>query len=406
VKQHDAPLNFADAADSKSNASLDSLASVPTPRAAYIHVPFCRHRCGYCNFSVIAGRDDLIERFLRAIENECQSFAAANHARPALTTLFIGGGTPTHLSIHQLSEFLKSLRRAFDLDGCIEWSVEANPEDITDEKLALLADHGVNRISLGVQSFDDAKLRMLERNHPGLRAIEVIERTAGVIPNVSIDLIFAAPHESLDGWQRDLEIALKLPIQHLSTYALTFEKGTSFWSRRLRGRLQAADESTELQMYDLARKHTADAGFQHYEISNFSRPGFRCAHNLAYWRGDRWFAAGPGAAAFLGNRRTVNHRSTSTYLKRIETGTSPIAESEVISDEQLAREQAAFGVRLLDGIELSDVRQRTGVDIAANCQAELARLQAQGLIERRGDLVRLTERGVRFADTVASEFLG
>lgn len=378
----------------------------PTPRSAYVHVPFCRHRCGYCNFSVISDRDDLIRRFLSAIDLELLMIGEQANEIPRLETLFVGGGTPTHLPTESLHRFLSILGERVRLEPDAEWTMEANPEDITDEKLSLLAEHGVNRLSLGVQSFDDRKLKTLERSHSGKFAQETICRVAEVIPNVSIDLIFAAPGETLADWQRDIETAATLPIRHASTYALTFEKGTAFWSRRNRGDLSSIDETVELAMYDAGRQVFADAGLAHYEISNFARPESRCRHNLIYWKGDGWYAAGPGAAAFVDGNRSVNHRSTTMYLKRVENGESPIAESEKISDEQAARESAAFGVRLIDGIDLAVLARRTGVTIEELCAAELDQLHNQGFIQRDGHQIKLTERGIHFADTVASALLG
>lgn len=377
-----------------------------TPRSAYVHVPFCRHRCGYCNFSVVANRDDLIDRFLGAIDRELEGIVRRAGEPPRLRTLFVGGGTPTHLPPQALRRLLHLLRRRFQLDDSAEWSVEANPEDISRQTLSLLAEAGVNRISLGVQSFNDHKLAVLQRSHCGASAESVIRAAAEAIGNVSIDLIFAAPGETLDDWRRDLETALRLPITHVSTYALTFEKGTTFWNRKLRGDLLAVDESSELEMYDLAREALADNGFEHYEISNFAKPGRRCRHNLAYWQGKHWYAAGPGAAAFLSGCRTVNHRSTTTYLKRIEAGQSAIAESEPISGEQSAREAAAFGVRMIEGVDLDRIAAASGIDLVSLLDKPLRRLQAMGLIDRQGGAIKLTGRGIHFADTVAAELLG
>ncbi|TWU56176.1 radical SAM family heme chaperone HemW [Rubripirellula reticaptiva] len=373
----------------------------PTPRSVYLHVPFCRHRCGYCNFSVVADRDDLIDRYLDAIDCELASLD-----RPVVNTVFIGGGTPTHLPPVALSKLLAIAKQRFQFEGDVEFSTEANPEDITAEKLDCLVHHGVNRISLGVQSFNDDKLRLLERGHTGGRAAAMIELAASRIPNVSIDLIFAAPGETTEQWQQDLSTALSLPIQHISTYALTFEKGTSFWSRLSRGDLSTTDEAIEVEMYQAGRRMTAEAGLSHYEISNFARAGHRCRHNLAYWDGQGWYAAGPGAARFVGGRREVNHRSTTTYIKRMESGQTPTAESELISPLQCARERAAFGVRLIDGVDIDAIGRETGIPIREACSDAIAGSFAEGLLEEAGGRMRLTDRGVLFADTVASRFLG
>ena len=373
----------------------------PDPTAAYIHVPFCRHRCGYCNFSVVTGRDDLVDRFLAAIDTELASLH-----RPAVDTVFIGGGTPTHLSVAQLRRLVDCVQRRFELSSDVEWSIEANPEDINDQKLTALTAGGVNRISLGVQSFQSAKLQLLERGHSGQAAQAVIERVAQQLENVSIDLIFAAPEESMEDWQRDLQSALSLPIRHLSTYALTFEKGTSYWSRMRRGLLSPATELVEVAMYELTREMIAESEFEQYEISSFAHADSMCRHNLAYWHGRGWFAAGPGAARFTNGRREVNHRSPTTYLKKILAGESPVAESETINAEQFARERAAFGIRMIDGIDLDTLRVETGVDLQLQCHDAIQQSIQQGLLHREGNRVKLTSRGVLFADTVASDLLG
>ena len=372
----------------------------PTPRSAYLHVPFCRHRCGYCNFSVVADRDAWMERYLQAIDLELAALE-----KPAVATLFVGGGTPTHLPAPYLRRLFDIIEERFAFEEDLEYSVEANPEDISRETLEILVAHGVNRISLGVQSFDSAKLKVLERGHDGGKARRGIELAAEAIPNLSIDLIFGAPDETLAVWERDLETVFSLPVRHLSTYALTFEKGTSFWSRRYHGEFHDMDEGTEVMMYQAAREQAAKAGFQHYEVSNFARPSFRCQHNMSYWRGEGWYAAGPGAARFVDGRREVNHRSTSTYLRRMETGRTPASESESITREQYARERAAFGVRLLDGFELNEFLVATGVDLEQLCGKAIAQSKQDGLLECTGTKLRLTERGVLFADTVASRFL-
>jgi len=374
----------------------------PTPRAAYIHVPFCRHRCGYCNFSVVADRDDLIDRYLNAIDVELCGLE-----QPVVDTLFVGGGTPTHFEAPELQRFLQMVQRRFQLSPSCEWTMEANPEDINLDTVALLAEYGVNRISLGVQSFNVEKLRVLERGHSPQDAENAVETVADVIANVSIDLIFAAPGETADQWRGDLKVASQLPLQHVSTYALTVEKGTRFWSRRERGDLCSASETCEIEMYQAARQEMFDAGFEHYEISSFAKNESRCNHNLAYWRGLGWYAAGPGAARFVGGKREVNHRSTTTYLRRVEAGERPTAESAEITREQYARERAAFGVRMIDGIDLEQLRIETGMSVADLCRPAIAQSIREGLLESPVPTrIKLSERGILFADTVASRLLG
>ncbi|MEM9588856.1 MAG: radical SAM family heme chaperone HemW [Planctomycetota bacterium] len=382
----------------------------PTPTAAYIHIPFCRHRCGYCNFSVVAGRDDLIDRFLLAIDQELTSLEC-----PSVETVFLGGGTPTHLSSTQLARLLEIVRRRFDFPDAeeVEFSVEANPEDISGERLKVLRDHGVNRLSLGVQSFHPDKLKLLERSHDASIATRAIESSHDAIRNVSIDLIFAAPGETIGQWREDVQTALRTPVQHLSTYSLTFEKGTSFWNRQRHGELVAISEETEVQMYQETRRQAREHGMQHYEISNFGFAGNSCRHNLAYWQGSGWFAAGPGAARFVGGKREVNHRSPLTYLRRVESGQTPVAESETISQRQHLRERVAFGIRMLDGFEIDTLPQVDGRSAWDVCSAAIQRHLDLGTVVVIGDesdpsgrRLRLTEQGLLFADSVASDLLG
>ena len=372
----------------------------PVPRAAYIHVPFCRHRCGYCNFSVVAKREDLIDRFLSAIDQELASLDC-----PAIDTLFIGGGTPTHLPPTQLEQLIGIFHKRFDLSKTTEWSVEANPEDIDGDRLSIISDAGVNRISLGVQSFQPSKLRILERSHTPTAARQAIELAASRIPNVSIDLIFSAPNESLRSWSSDLDQAFTLPIEHLSTYSLTIEKGTSFWARHHQGDIATAGEELEIEMYQLVRSRAADHSMSHYEISNFAHADSRCRHNMHYWQGRGWYAAGPGAARFQRGKREINHRSTTTYLKRIESGQSPVAESEQVSPLQYAKERAAFGVRLIDGVNLRTIERESGIELLDHYGPGLNRLVDDGLVEFDGATLKLSPRGILFADTVASDLL-
>ena len=370
------------------------------PRSAYIHIPFCRHRCGYCNFSVVADRDDLIDRYVKAITEELDSLK-----RPLLDTLFLGGGTPTHLSNSQLNKLLESLNQLFDLNELTEFSVEANPEDIDQEKLDCLQSWGVNRISFGIQSFRAEKLNALQRNHTGKEAVAAIELAANMFNNLSIDLIFGAPGETTSQWEADLETALALPVQHLSTYALTYEKGTQFWNRRRQGAIEPVDEQTEVEMYQAALHQCGEKGFRHYEISSFERDNHRCLHNMAYWKGEGWYAAGPGAARFVDGFREVNHRSTFTYLRRMEKGISPTEESESIDPIQYASERIAFGIRLIEGICLPSLDRQLGMETYHLFSKAILRSIEDALIEDSAGHLKLTRKGILFADTVAQRFL-
>ncbi|MBW3596277.1 MAG: radical SAM family heme chaperone HemW [Planctomycetes bacterium] len=373
----------------------------PTPRAAYVHVPFCRHRCGYCNFTVVAGRDDLIEAYLDAIEREMASLGEP----AAVETLFLGGGTPTHLSGPQLRRLLSAVRRWFPPRGDCEWSVEANPGDIDETKADVLAEFGVTRISLGAQSFDSEKLRRLERDHEDEHIRRAVAICRPRFASLSLDLIFGAPGETLEGWRRDLTAALELQPDHLSTYGLTYELGTTFWGRRLRGELASVEEDAERAMYESAIDTLTSAGLEHYEVSNFARPGHRCRHNEVYWSGGRYWAVGPGAARYVGDTRSANHRSTFTWRRRIEAGQSPVAESETLSPEEQAREKLVLGLRRIEGVSLREFQRDTAHSAEELAGEAIERFLEWRLLARAGDRLLLTRDGLLVSDSLWPELL-
>ncbi len=371
------------------------------PRAAYIHVPFCAHRCGYCDFTLVAGRDDLADDYLRGLEFDLRQLERPRE----VDTLFFGGGTPTHLAPDKLARLLKLAREWLRLTPGDEFSVEANPFGLTDEKINLLADAGVNRISLGVQSFDADVLKLLERDHRESDVVSAVDRVGRRIANVSLDLIFGVPGQSLDLWRETLRKAIALEPTHLSTYGLTFEKGTAFWTRRTKGQLQQLPDELERQMYEVTMDELASAGFEHYEISNFARENFRCRHNQTYWQALPYFGFGPGAARYLNGRRETNHRSTSTWLKRVLSRQSGIAMSEELTPEHRAREAIVLGLRQLDGVLRDRFREVTGFDLNVLSSPVIAKQVAAGNIEDFRDGIRFTRQGLFVADRVIVDFL-
>lgn len=381
------------------------------PRAAYIHVPFCRHRCGYCNFTLVAGRDDLIDAYLQALAREL-ALASGPHE---VETLFFGGGTPTHLPAKQLARLFDIVRRTFPVAAGGELSVEANPIDLDDSRCRELATAGITRISLGAQSFEPKLLAVLERDHGPEEVTVAYHQARRLAKSVSLDLIFGIPGQSLADWRRDLALALALAPDHLSTYGLTYEKGTSFWTRLGRGELAQADQDVERAMYESAIDTLTAAGYEHYEVSNFARPGHRCRHNETYWTGQPYFAAGPGAARFIAGRRETNHRSITTYIARVLAGSSPVAESEQLDPEDAARERLVFGLRRLVGIDLDRFDAETGFSAQQLGGEALARFLDQGLLEidrppEMGNVasaghLRLTRHGLLVSDSLWPEFL-
>ena len=371
-----------------------------SPRSAYVHVPFCRHRCGYCNFTLVAGRDDLVDPFLDALGQELARLGGPH----PVDTLYIGGGTPTHLEVRPLQRLLELVLCCFPLSDQAEFTVEANPSDVSQEKLDLLHSAGANRISLGVQSFDPAKLLVLERDHRREQVELAAELARGAF-DLSLDLIFGAPNESLATWQADLEQALRLAPDHLSTYGLTYERGTRFWGRLAKGQLARLDESIELEMYEMALDRLPRANLGHYEISSFARCGHRCRHNEVYWTGRTYFGAGPGAARHIAGRRELNHRSTTTYLRRVLAGQSPVKESESLSPEDSARERLAFELRRVDGVDKATFREETGYTVESLLSEQLRGLADQGLLQDNENRTRLTRAGILVCDSICSILL-
>jgi oxygen-independent coproporphyrinogen-3 oxidase len=374
---------------------------VGAPRSAYLHVPFCARRCGYCNFTLVAGRDDLVERYLQAIEIEL-SWLGGPHE---VDTLFFGGGTPSYLPHRELKRLLGIALAAFPLAQGAEFSVEANPADLDVEKVRLLAEHGVTRISLGGQSFDPRKLAVLERDHGAHDIRKSVELARDHVASVSCDLIFGVPGETLDVWRADLASVLELSVDHVSTYGLTFEKGTSFWGRLQSGGLARVEEDVEREMYALGIDTLTAAGFEHYEVSNFARPGRRCRHNEAYWLGESYFAAGPGAARYVAGRREINHRSTTTYLRRVLSGQSPVADSEELAPDDRARELLVFALRRLAGVRRSWFSDHTGFELDQLVSRQLARHVELGLMSDDGERVQLTREGLYVSDGIWPEYL-
>lgn len=372
------------------------------PRAAYLHVPFCRHRCGYCNFTLIAGREELVPRYLAALALELQQLNKPHE----VDTLFFGGGTPTQLSADYLQQLFGLARQWFPLAAGGEFSVEANPLDLADpRKIEVLAAAGVTRISLGVQSFSDRKLQLLERDHRQHDVEQAFAAARGIAQSVSVDLIFGTPGETLAEWQTDINAALALHPDHLSTYGLTFERGTQFWNRLQREELARVEEDLERQFYEAVCDQLPAAGFEHYEVSNFAQAQQHCRHNEVYWLGGEYFAAGPGAARYLNGVREMNHRSTTTWMQRLFAGQSPVAEREELPAEDVARERLVFALRRLEGIVLAEFAATTGYEVATLIGPVLPRYLDLGLLELRGERLKLTRAGLLVSDAIWPAFL-
>lgn len=379
--------------------------------ALYIHVPFCYHKCHYCDFYSLVDTQDRQEAFVRRLRGELRALAGWG-ARP-LTSIFVGGGTPSLLRAALWRELLGELGACFDLSamgaGQREFTVECNPETVTPELFAVLAAGGVNRVSLGAQSFDARHLATLERRHDpeNVGPAVALAREAG-ISRQSVDLIFAVPGQTLEDWDRDLRAALALGTEHMSCYALTYEPATAMTARLARGEFARAPEELETAMFEHTLGTIRGAGLERYEVSNFSRPGAECRHNLAYWRQEQWLAAGPSASAHAGGRRWKNIARLDTYLADDEAGFAAITDFEGPDAKRALVEYLMTGLRIAEGLDAGRVRREAaGIDAGAaeRLEATAMRLGERGLLLVTPSRWVLTDAGFLVADGLAVEFM-
>ena len=369
----------------------------------YLHVPFCSVVCPYCDFAVRTGRPRHHRRYADALILEIER----NRDSPlGFDTIYLGGGTPSALESADLERILAALRRELKIGAGVTISMEANPEDVTPESLADWRALGISTLSLGVQSFDDASLKLLGRRHDGATARRCVELgvEAG-FEAVSVDLIFALPGRDEAGWRRELAAATTLKPQHVSCYQLTFHEGTPFHRKRERGELAEPPNDVQAGLFHLTHRLLGEAGFEAYEVSNFARGAeHRSRHNLKYWTHVPYLGLGPSAHSFDGENRWWNLRTLDDWQTAVEEGRSPIAESERLGSRDLALEALMLGLRTTDGVDLTRVSAMTGRDLRAGNEDLIARLVREGLLRDVGDRLRPTLAGLAVADSLPALF--
>ena len=369
-------------------------------RHLYVHIPFCARICPYCAFYKERADPSQTQRFCEALLREIEMLEPARpraaEFQLQIETIFFGGGTPTALTTAQLEFLLGGLRGRLDLSRLAEWTIEANPGSVSPRKAALLHAMGVNRISLGVQSWDDELLNLLGREHNAAQAEASfhIFREAG-FPNVSIDLMFGLPGQTLAQWEADLEKTIALQPDHISTYCLTYEEDTEFFLRQAKGEFREDPES-DARFLESAMRMLEAAGFEHYEISNYARPGFESAHNRGYWAGHDYVGIGPSAFSTVALTRWQNVCDYRAYTDRILAGSSPISSTEVLTPEMKRAEKIALSLRTGTGIPASEL------SLWPNESREFVHM---GLLREVDDHFVLTPRGKLLADSVAEAFV-
>ena len=370
------------------------------PTSAYVHIPFCTQICYYCDFSKVFIKNQPVDSYLEHLLEEFQSYDIQK-----LSTLYIGGGTPTALSAPQLEVLLDGLTKNLDLSVLEELTIEANPGDLDADKIAVLKNSAVNRVSLGVQTFDDKMLKKIGRSHLEKDIYENIDRLklAG-FDNISIDLIYALPGQTMEQVKENVAKAIGLDIPHMSLYSLILENHTVFMNRMRRGKLPLPKEELEAEMFEYIIEELERAGFEHYEISNFSKSGFESRHNLMYWDNAEYYGIGAGASGYVNGIRYKNHGPIRHYLSAVEEGNARITEEHLSQKEQM-EEEMFLGLRKKSGVSMVRFEEKFGRSFDGLYGEIVKDLVQQGLMQIEGDRVRMTKRGLFLGDTVAERFI-
>ncbi|MGT2721116.1 radical SAM family heme chaperone HemW [Streptococcus porcinus] len=370
------------------------------PSSAYVHIPFCTQICYYCDFSKVFIKNQPVDAYLQALIAEFRSYEISQ-----LKTLYIGGGTPTAINAQQLDYLLTELTRDLDVASLEEFTIEANPGDLDAEKIAVLQASAVNRVSLGVQTFNDKHLKQIGRSHNEAQIYETIDslKAAG-FSNISIDLIYALPGQTLEQVKENVAKALALDLPHLSLYSLILEHHTVFMNKMRRGKLNLPTEDLEAEMFEYIIQEMEAHGFEHYEISNFGKPGYYSQHNLMYWNNDHYYGCGAGASGYLDGIRYRNRVPIQHYLKAVQEGNARLTE-EVLTLEEMMEEELFLGLRKKSGVSIAQFEAKFPHSFKERYGQIVEELVAQGLLVDDPQRVRMTKRGLFLGDSVAEKFI-
>lgn len=370
------------------------------PTSAYVHIPFCTQICYYCDFSKVFIKNQPVDAYLQALIREFESYDIKK-----LRTLYIGGGTPTSITAEQLEYLLTNLTKHLDLSVLEEFTIEANPGDLTEDKIEVLKNSAVNRVSLGVQTFNDKHLKQIGRSHNEAQIYLTIEnlKKAG-FHNISIDLIYALPGQTMEDVKENVAKAIALDIPHLSLYSLILEHHTVFMNKMRRGKLQLPQEDLEAEMFEYIISELEKNGFEHYEISNFTKPGFESRHNLMYWDNAEYYGVGAGASGYLNGVRYRNRGPIQHYLKAVSEGNARLSE-ETLTKEEMTEEELFLGLRKKSGVSIARFEEKFGVSFEERYGQIVRELCNQGLLVPDDNVVRMTKKGLFLGDTVAERFI-
>lgn len=374
------------------------------PKGLYIHIPFCDHICTYCDFPKLLTKGQRHADYIEALIEELKQYQQTvgfSH----LQSIYIGGGTPTALSVEQIQPLFDFLTEQIQMDQIEEFSIEANPENLTLDKIQYLKSQGVNRFSLGVQTFHETLLKRIGRKH---QASEVIQAVANLkqcgLSNINLDLIYSIPGQTLEELRADLKQVIALEVEHVSAYSLIVEEHTQLYLAYMRDQIELTDNEVEAKMYEVAIEVLTEAGYKHYEISNFAK-GKPSLHNQWYWKNETYIGTGLGAHGYVLGERYQNTRSINTYIKLLSEGHLPTVESHVLTKEERLEEEMFLGLRLMQGVQLDQINQKYEVNVDEIYGKAFADLIQKGYLERNGSNIRLTSGGLLMANEVFEQFL-
>ena len=384
----------------------------------YIHLPFCQIKCPYCDFNTYEKLENFIPDYVKSMNTEIHNWSHLLKTHK-ITSVFFGGGTPSYIKESYIKNILDQLRSRFDINSNAEITLESNPVDLNIRKLTNLLEMGINRLSIGIQSFSDPLLTKLGRNHDKNTALRSIQNTlqAG-FKNFNVDLMYGIPTQTVAQWQSSLETINRFKITHLSTYNLTFEKGTPFYSWRKQGKLNNLSDKKTEEMYLMQKEYLPQIGFEHYEISNWSKPNMKSKHNLRYWSGKEYLGIGAGAHSYLNNKRFSNIKSPKSYIENIRNfnyhssddlienmnNIGIIYDQEILNNQDILFDRVMLGLRLIKGINHQEINKKFNINFAERFKKLISELEKLDLIEKNCNITKLTDKGILLSNEIMLKF--
>lgn len=369
----------------------------------YIHIPFCKSRCAYCDFfssTHLSYKSKLVACL-------CNELISEKHyiGNEAIETIYFGGGTPSLLEENDFKLIFDTIQATYDTSNCVEITIEVNPDDVTNDFVSMLKKFPFNRISIGIQSFINNELKLINRRHTSEQAIEAVQLfQRNDYENISIDLIYGYPSQDINNLSTSVDKLLKMKIQHISAYHLTYEKGTVLHQKLINNKVQAVDEETSLEMFNLITSELTKNGFFHYEISNFAKEGFQSKHNSSYWNGKKYLGIGPSAHSYNNTSRKWNVASITSYIKAIETK-SPCYEIEQLSLNDKYNDYIITSLRTLQGCSLANIKTEFGEIYLKNCLLNAAKYLKNNTLETDSNFLKLTKKGIFLSDGIIADLL-